>query len=221
MPKSPRSPHIFNLLSRGRLLRFKKNQVISSTSDKDVIMLVIKGYVKRYFITDSGSLGVQIVYGPQDVFSLTKILNLLGQSIYDGPEVYYYETMSDTQVYAMDINTFFEAVEKDPLLYKDLFAEAGYHLKTCVHSIENISLGNTYSRVAHELLFNAKEFGDDTKEGVRLALPLTHQDIADILGTTRETVSKAIIKLRQEGVIDDIRHFSRANLKRLEEIAYH
>ena len=219
MPKTPRSPRLFNLLTKGRLLRFKKNQVISSTSDKDVVMLVVKGYVKRYFITESGSLGVQIVYGPQDIFSLTKVFNMLGQSIYDGPEVYYYETMSDAQVYALDIGKFDDAAEQDPLLYKDLFLEAGYHLKTCVHSIENISLGSTYSRVAHELLFNAKEFGEDTKDGVRMALPLTHQDLADILGTTRETVSKAIIKLRQEGVIEDIRNFTNEHLKRLEEVA--
>ncbi len=217
-----RSPHIYDLLSKGKLLRFKKHQVIGSTSDKDVVMLVVRGYVKRYFITDNGSLGVQIIYGPGNVFSLTKVYSLLlGQNIYDGPETFYYETMTDAQLYALDIVAFVEAVKKDPLLYKDLFAEAGYHLKTCVHSIENVSLGNTYARVAHELLFCANHFGVKSPNGLRLALPLTHQDIADILGTSRETVSKATIKLRQDGVIDDIRHFTPLNLERLEEAAYH
>lgn len=222
MTSPTRSPHIYNLMSKGRLLRFKKNQVIGSTSDKDVVMMVIKGYVKRYLITDSGSLGVQIIYSPGGVFSLTKVYDLLlGQSIYDGPETFYYETMSDAQLYALDITAFTSAVQNDPLLYKDLFAEAGHHLKACVHTIENVSLGNTYSRVAHQLLFCAKEFGIDTPRGVKLAVPLTHQDIADILGTTRETVSKAIIKLREKDVIDDIRNFTPLNLKRLEETAYH
>ena len=184
--------------------------------------MVVKGYVKRYLILDNGSLGVQIIYGPQDMFSLTKTYDLLlGQSIYDGPEVYYYETMTDTQLYTLDAESFAQAVQKNPLLYKELFSEAGQHLKTCVHRIENISLGSTYVRVAHELLFCAKRFGIASPWGVKLTLPLTHQDIANIVGITRETVTKAIIRLRQDGLISDSRRISILDLKGLEQTAYH
>jgi CRP-like cAMP-binding protein len=221
MYRSLRSPHLNQLLSQGRLLQFKKNEVMYSTEEKPEIMLVIKGHVKRYFILNNGSLGVQIVYGPQDMFSLTKMFELLlGQNIYDGPEVYYYQTMSDTEIFSLSADTFTEAVGQDPLLYKELLSEAGHHLKTCVHSIENISLGNSYARVAHQLLFYAREFGVETPKGITLGLPLTHQDIADILGTTRETVTMAIIRLRKEGIISDSRQFKVLNVKALKQAAY-
>lgn len=184
-------------------------------------MMVIKGHVKRYMITNTGSLGVQIIYGPQDVFSLTKVYSLLlDQSLYDGPETYYYSAMSDAQLYALDAETFAKGVEEDPLVYKDLFSEAGHHLKTCVHTIENISLGNAYARVAHLLLFCVREFGEKTSGGVKLALPMTHQDIADILGATRETVTKSVVKLRENGIIGSSRQFVVIDQKALEAAAY-
>jgi CRP/FNR family transcriptional regulator len=127
--------------------------------------------------------------------------------------------MSDAVLYSLDGKILVEAAETDPLLYRELFAEAGHHLKTCVHSIENISLGTANSRVEHELLFSIKEFGVKVKEGVRLALPLTHQDIADALGITRETVSKSIARLREEGVIVNTRRFGARHLKALEDAA--
>ena len=221
MAQTIRSPHLHAVLSQGRLLRFKKGESVSSTAEHDDVMLVVKGYVKRYMITNAGSLGVQILYGPQDVFSLTKVYGqLLHQSLYDGPEVYYYTAVCDTQLYSLQIDTLKEAAEQDPLIYKELFSEAGHHLKTCVHSIENISLGNAYTRVAHQLLFYAKEFGIRSGKEVTLAVPLTHQDIADVLGTSRETVTMAIIKLRDQGIISNNRRFSILNLDALEAAAY-
>lgn len=222
MVKSPRSQSIYNILSKGRLLRFKKGQVIFSSDDSDLFMVVVRGFVKRYFITNNGSLGVQIIYGPYDVFPLSRMYReLLGQSLYDGPETYYYETMSDVQLFSMDAAAFAAEVQQNPVLYKELYAEAGHHLKTCIHSIENISLGNAYARVAHQLLFFAKEFGEESQEGIKLLMPLTHQDIAHILGMSRETVTKSIVKLREEGLISENRRFAVLDMQGLEDAAYH
>ena len=221
MLSSPRSPNLYNHFSQGRLLRFKKGQVIATTADINTIMLVVKGYIKRYSISNKGSLGVQIIYGPQDLFSLTKIYDLLlGQSLYDGPEVYYYETLCDARLYTLDADTLSLAIQQNPLLYKELFSEAGQHLNTCVHSIENISLGGMYQRVAHQLWFCAKKFGKKGREGTQLAVPVTHQDIADMLGATRETVTKAIVQLRAEGLVGDGRQFSVLDMQGLEQVAY-
>lgn len=222
MPTLFRSPRLHQLLSsQGRLLHFEKDESVGSTDEQTEIMFVLTGYVKRYRIANNGSLGVQIVYGPRDVFSLTNVYNLLlGQSIYDGPETYYYQAMDDTQVFSIGAVQFKEAVQKDPFLYKELFSEAGQHLKACVHRIENMALLNAYSRVAHELLFSTKKFGARTSTGIKLQPPFTHQDIADILSLTRETVSKSFAQLRKEGIIDQNRRPTILDIVRLEQAAY-
>jgi CRP/FNR family transcriptional regulator, anaerobic regulatory protein len=202
------------------MLRFKKGQVVMRSGDSS-LMLIIRGFVKRYFITENGALGVQILYGPQDVFALSKAYKqLLGYSLYEGPETYYYETMCDTKLYAMSMDDFTATVERRPELYKELFAEIGTHLKSCIYRLENTSLTSSYQRVAHELLYCAQEFGEQTAEGVKLKLPLTHQDMADILGITRETVSKSVARLRADGIISSFRNFTSVELDALKSVAY-
>lgn len=150
----------------------------------------------------------------------TVFKRLLGQSIYDGPETYYYEAVADAELLALNVDSFVAAVEQNPALYKELFAETGHHLKSCVHSLENVSIGNAYARVAHELLFYAQEFGVQGPHGIKLSLPVTHQDIADNLGITRETVTKTMIRLRQEKLINTDNNLMIRSMEGLQQAAY-
>src|SRR5579862_3248146 len=93
-----RSPRLYDLLSKGTLKQVSKGEPLSSSDEKQDVTMVVKGFIKRYLITNEGALGVQITYGPQDVFSLTLVYReLLGQSIYDGPEVYHYKALCDSE----------------------------------------------------------------------------------------------------------------------------
>ncbi len=216
-----RSPQLSTVLSTGKLLRYNKGETVTSTHDLNVVHFVVKGFIKRYNILNDGSLGIQIIYGPQDIFSFTKMFRVLKNfSLYDGPDNYYYTAMSDVQAYAYDLGTLKDRVTADPKLYGELFCEVGHHLKSNVNSIENISLRNSYSRVAHELLFLCRQFGEPTKSGTQITVPLTHQDIADILGITRETVTMAIVKLRDKGIIDNLRQITVLDINKLISDAY-
>jgi CRP-like cAMP-binding protein len=221
MGQSIRSPRLFNLLSKGKILQFAKGQTIEASEDRAAIHMVAQGFVKRYRIANSGALGVQIIYGSQDIFSLTKVYKaLLGQSLYDGPETYYYTAMSDVRLLTLSADRLMEAMKQDALLYQELFSEAGRHLKSCVHTIENVSIHSSYHRVAHQLLYFAREFGEATEEGERIALPFTQQDIADLLGMTRETVTMAIVKLRQQGLVTGGRQLVITSIEELANEAY-
>ncbi|HET8991900.1 MAG TPA: Crp/Fnr family transcriptional regulator [Candidatus Saccharimonadales bacterium] len=221
MNRKPRSPGLYKLMSSGKPLLVSKGDMIGSTAEGHKMYMIISGYVKRYFITTSGSIGLQLVYVPTDIFFLSKIYReVLNLSIYDGPETYYYEAMSDASLLTLDIGVLKTALDKDPALYKELLAEAGYHLRTSIYRLENISLPSIYARVAHQLLFAAEEDSAKTDDGVKINVPLTHQDIADILGATRATVTLAINRLRKEGVLLPGRQLVITDLKALEKQAY-
>jgi CRP/FNR family transcriptional regulator, cyclic AMP receptor protein len=222
MATSPRAPNLQAVFTKGTIEHYARNETIGSTAEDNRLFLIVKGYVKRYMIRNDGALGVQIIYGPQDIFSLTRIFQLLfEQSLYDGPETFYYTTMSNVTALVLDTGPFAECIKTDPLLYRELFSEAGRHLKSCVHSIENISLHTVYPRVAHELVFMFREFGHSAgPAGSKLHVPLTHQDIADTLGVTRATVSLAIGKLREKGLLMPGRCFITPDLGALTDEAY-
>ena len=74
--------------------------------------------------------------------------------------------------------------------------------------------------VAHQLLYFAKTYGDNSLFGLEITLPLTQQDIADILSLTRETVSQSISTLRKKGLVNTDGHITIMDMDALEVIAF-
>ncbi len=208
-------------MSQGTRVKLPKGQVIQSTDNEIKLFQIKNGYVKKYMILNDGTHGVQILYGPGDIFPLTVAFKeLFDQDLYKGPEAYYYETMSETEMYSIDNDSFVRAVRADTLLYRDLFSEAGRRLHFNIQSLENISLHNSYNRVAHQLVFFARMFGERKISGIRIKIPLTQQDIADMLSITRETVSLSMTQLKERKLIKTRRHITVRDINKLQEEAY-
>lgn len=209
------------LITSGKSKRFAKKQILQSTDGQQTVCYIKSGYIKRYRIGNDGAINIQVIYGPGSIFPITVVLKLLfGMEFHPSHEVYYYETMSDAVIYSIDSETFVEKVKGDPELYTGLLKEAGSRLEYNIQKIENISLRSSYKRVAHELLFFAKNFGEKTKEGIRIKIPLTQQDLADALSMTRETASLCVTHLRQKKLIKSSRHLVIMDVKKLEEEAF-
>jgi len=217
-----RSPDLHALFEQfGTRKTYTRGQTIGSSDEPGLIVCMENGFIKRYMIRNEGTLDVQIVYGPQDVFSLTQVYGeLLGQSLYDGNEQFFYHTLTDVELLHLRPNALREAVADNPLLYRDLFSEAGYHLHTCVSRMESMSFHTTAQRAAHLLLYYAKKFGEPAANGVAIQFPLTHQTLAEVLDTTRETVTRAMIELRKQGLITTGRHIVVRDVVRLSEAGY-
>lgn len=211
-----------DLLLKGTLQKRAKKQVIQTTDSEKTFNLVKKGYIKRYHILNTGAINIQVIYGPGDFFSVTQAYKILfGKDINDGPEAYYYEAMTDTEIYSIEIESLLEHAQSTPRLYRDMLMITGDRLRSTLHGLENVGLRSSYNRVAHELHFLAEKFGEPSKiGGVRICAPLTHQDLADILSVTRETVSICISDLRKAGLIKTNRYIVVPNMKRLQEEAH-
>jgi len=71
-------------------------------------------------------------------------------------------------------------------------------------NVKEMALTNVYLRTKNVLLNLAKEYGIKTSRGIELNLDITRQDIANIVGTTRETASRVMSELKKAGEIDII-----------------
>lgn len=212
---------LYQLVSKGRKLKLAKGEVVQTTEDADKLLLIKSGYIKKYLILSDGSIRIQIIYGPGDIFPLTIAFKMLfDQDLYRGPEVYYYETMCETVVRTIDRQTLLKSVKNNSLLYSDLLSEAGKRLESNIQQLENVGLPNAHKRVAHQLVYYARTYGEKRRGGIRIKIPLTQQDIADVLSATRETVSLSMSTLRKKGLIKYGRHIIVPDVKKLEETAY-
>jgi CRP-like cAMP-binding protein len=188
----------------GRLIKSNRRQVIQTSDSQRSFYLVKSGYIKRYLIRNDGTLSTDIIYGPGDVFSLMLIFRVLyDREILDSPEIYYYEALTeDVEIYSLSADDLKKYVEISPILYRDILNEAGKRMTYETHGLENIAMKDAFKRVAHRLAYYARHFGQKSSEGVKIVPPLTHQDIADLLSLTRETVSTCMTRLRKKGLID-------------------
>ena len=77
----------------------------------------------------------------------------------------------------------------------------GGRLRRLVGIIEELSFSTVRHRMAALLINLAKRSGTKTARGVEFTLPATHQDIAGMIGTVRELVSRNLSRLQAEEII--------------------
>jgi CRP/FNR family transcriptional regulator len=211
------------VIKKGRLVRQHRRQVIQTSDSQRSFYLVESGYIKRYLIRNDGSLSTDLIYGPGDVFSLMLIFRVLyDREILDSPEIYYYEALTDNvQIYSLSADDLKKYVSASPILYRDLLNEAGKRMTYETYGLENIAMKDAYKRLAHRLAYYARHFGEEDNNRIRIVPPLTHQDIADLLSLTRETVSTCMTRLRKKGLIDvKDRQIIVASIEKLNEEAF-
>src|SRR5512140_2387310 len=84
---------------------------------------------------------------------------------------------------------------------------------------ESGEFGHTwsYNRLSKVLLRLCEEHGKETPKGTVIPLRLTHEDLANLIGTTRETVTTQMIRFRRMGLVKRQDHSLVVNKPRLEE----
>ena len=75
-------------------------------------------------------------------------------------------------------------------------------LRECWAKVQMMNFNNASQRVKMLLIMLSDKYGSRSDEGVILNIKLTHQDIAEMSGMTRETVTRVIDKLQKAGEIE-------------------
>lgn len=205
MPLKPE--RLRNLITGGRMLQVKKGQIFQTTDQETRVFYLRSGFVKRYLIKADGTLGVQNIYGEGEIFPITfAFRSLVSINLNNNQEIYYYEAMEKSILFYIKGSDLVAATEEDPLLYKDLMIVSGNRLRQDIYHLENMTLPVVYKRLCHMLIYLADEHGVKLKQGTKIPIGLTQQDLADVLNATRETVSIAMNKLKSLGIVDDKRN---------------
>jgi CRP/FNR family transcriptional regulator len=79
---------------------------------------------------------------------------------------------------------------------------AGARLRRLVGIIEELSFTTIRQRLVSTLIRLAESQGNKTDGGIEFQLPATHQELANQLGTVRELISRNLMRLQAEGLLD-------------------
>lgn len=178
--------------------QFKKGQTILFQGEVPRHVYVVKsGVVRTYNISANGD---------EQIISLSAPSEILPEAWYlhDASTAYYfYGAYTDCQVYLVPREELMDEAAKNLELNQMLLRQAmRLHVGSKVH-INALEQPKSRDKLVHLLHYLLLRFGEDVGGGQeRINLRLTHQALADMLGTTRETIALELSRLRREKVID-------------------
>lgn len=201
MPLSQYSETFHRLKKRSPHYTLRRGEVIATTETIHNLFYVSRGYTKRYFIKNDGTISVEGIYGPNDCFGIAAFADFLMNTRLDKSEIYYYESLSNVDIWAIPHKLLCRSLPLHQELYRDLFTIQIGHSFSSMRRLENQGIENSVKRVAHIICYYLERYGTHTDEGWHFKVALTQQDLADILDLARETVSIAISDIRKQHLL--------------------
>jgi len=153
-----------------------------------------KGCVHQYIISSSGETFMVHLYKPGSFFPLMWIVN-------DEPNTYYYDSITVTKVLHAPKEDFCRFLKKNPDVLYYAMQRICAGLSGLVTRMGQLVLDNAYKKTILLLLYYAKNFGETTSDGTRIVFPLAHREMANWIGTTRETASLQVELLIRKGLL--------------------
>lgn len=153
-----------------------------------------KGFVRRYTISEEGEELTLIIFKPGDFFPVMWAIKNI-------PNNEYLEAMTEVEVQRVPRESFLAFLKQYPEVGFEVLGNIVTRLDGILERIKYLVFGNADQKVASILVICGERFGEKKGRTVLIKLALTHQDIASLIGLTRETTSIEIKKLERDGLI--------------------
>jgi len=190
---------LFTDLSEAELARFAevtrereypRNSVILFEDDPgDALYIVSTGQVKVVLIGEDGREVILSVLGDGDFFGEMSLID-------DEPRSAHVIAMKDSQLLVLRRDDFQQQLQQHPSVALKLLRVLVQRLRRADEKIGSLVLLDVNGRVAQLLLDLGEESG-----GPHITRKLTHHTIAQMIGSSRETVSRAMRELVERGLI--------------------
>ena len=183
------------LEARARVRRFARKSLIYLPQDAaDSLLLLADGRVKICNFTADGKQAVFTLIEPGEVFGELAAVD-------DGQREEYAEAIDDSKVILIPRDEIQRLMQSHPHVTLGISRLLGLRRRLLQRRLSHLMFRSNRERLILLLLELAERYGATTSEGVRLNLKLSHQDLASLIGSTRESVTVALGELQAAGLI--------------------
>jgi CRP-like cAMP-binding protein len=128
--------------------------------------------------------------------------------------------MASTQLIAISRRAFFEALDHDPQLVRNVIDLLCKRLRWTSARMEDASLRQAPQRLARILAYLAQDHGKTSSKGIEITLKLTQTEMAQWTAMSRESLNKLLNRWAEERVLSQARgNLVLLDLERIDEIA--
>ncbi len=199
------------LLALGHAHEFRKgDHVFRSGAPGGNVYLLEHGRAKIYKLSGTGKEVILWFCFPGEMFGLAEVSR-------GGARDVYAQVCTDARVHAIRREDFVTFLETRPHVAVQMIDVLACRMRTLGEMMLNLVTDDVESRVAKLLIRLCACYGQHSDHCVVLDIPLTHQEMADMIGTTRQTVTSVLNGLKRQGVLRVERHHILVEQERLLE----
>ena len=190
------SPSDLNKIAERMIQRtYSKGQMILLEDDLGQTFFVIGGgSVKITRLSDDGREVILAMLGESDFFGEMSLLDGAGRSAN-------VVALDSSEVLTLARNDFLEILQEYPKISISLLEELTQRIRKSDQQIESLSLSDVEQRIGITLIRLAEELGTIKRGSVKIKDLPYQQDIANMAGTSRETVSRTFKLLEEKGLV--------------------
>lgn len=175
----------------------KETLFITPGSMVDKIYCVSQGSLKYSILGDGGEKKVIGVITRGGIFGACPTFLQLPSSLA-------VEALEDSTLYYVTREQACQAMQTNPSFAVGIIQGIGYHVKALVEQVESLTFQSPRKRILQLLLAMSLRSPEQEGGWHKTPLKLTHQQIAEIIGVTRVTVTRLISTLKDEGLVKTV-----------------
>ncbi len=205
-----------NISNKVIIKRFKKGEIILPEEDSNEFMyIIIFGKVKVYQTSMEGREIILAMHKSGDYFGEMSLLD--GKTV---PATV--QAVQDTLTAIISKKDFYDMIRRHRKVLSNLLSILCSRLRESWFRMRILSFDTAAQRIKGLLFLLMSDYGESTERGIVLNLKLTHQEIADMTGLSRETVTRIINRWQKGELVSLMKNrYIRLNkefLKRNQEI---
>lgn len=175
-----------------REAEFKKGEILLHEGSMTSHIIYLKSGIVKEFIKSSTDR--------EQILQIVKKYSYLGLSSLFGDRInhYSYAALENVRVCYIDINHFTQLIRENGNFAYEILVSVSRDSLNSFHRFVNQSQKKTYGRVADAILY----FSNIIFESYKFDLPFSRQELADLIGISRESATRVLTKFREDGILD-------------------
>ncbi len=168
--------------------------IFSEGDPSDALYVVKQGLVKLTSISEKGTETILDFLKPGEIFGELLVTEKV--------RAFRATAIEDTVVSVVPHERFLELLSLIPTVSRNFIEILSKRLVRVEKGVAHSSHTWSYHRLARMLLYMGEKYGEETPAGVLIRLRLTHEELANLIGTTRETVTTQLNKFERMGLLN-------------------
>ncbi|RLD56056.1 MAG: Crp/Fnr family transcriptional regulator [Bacteroidetes bacterium] len=187
---------MMNLNEQTKMRNCHKNEVIYLPYEKSNTLYFLKeGKVKIASVSEDGKEMIHAILGQGEIFGELAITDDQGERKQIA------EATEDALICSIDVKEFGEFMQNNSNLNLSITKAIGFRLRKIQARLESLWFKSAPERISSFIKDLTDEHGKDIGDEKVVQLNLTHQEIASLTATTRQTVTSTLNDLEKKGII--------------------